>query len=224
MLIRIFVKKYGSYIVMKMIERKALQGRSNRVLLMLHGYGANKEDLFSMSDVMDPTLHIISIEAPISLGYGGYAWFPIDFLPDGIKVDEEAAQHSLAALLKTVEAIKEQLQPEQLFMLGFSQGTIMSFGVALHRPELISGVIGFSGRLTDNFIPQKPNYPAYRKLPIFQTHGVMDPVIPVLLGRKAHEKLQGFGFLTTYKEYSFAHEISMGCLQDAIHWLNGHLK
>jgi hypothetical protein len=71
------------------------------LLLMLHGYGANEYDLIGMADALDSRFTVISVRAPLSLGNGSYAWFPLAFTDEGIKVlDTKAAIQSRALILK----------------------------------------------------------------------------------------------------------------------------
>lgn len=199
------------------IEHPSMKVPDGPVLVMLHGYGSHEEDLFSMRHALFPGFHILSLRAPHELPWGGYAWFPIDFTPHGVRINPQEAAATLTGLTAAIEEIGKTFR-RPVVMMGFSQGTIMSFGVALSQPSLIRGVIGFSGRLVTAAIPEKPS-PDYAHVRIIQTHGSMDPVIPVSEGRSASETLKRLGFAHEYREYTFQHEISMNCLDDVNHWI-----
>ena len=134
----------------------------------------------------------------------------------GVRAAEDDPDDGVVAV---IQFIHSHTKPNKLFLMGFSQGTIMSLGTALHLPELVSGVLGFSGRFERSLLPDQPNMNALRKLAVFQSHGVSDPVIPVTAGRDAKKILEEYGVNLTYREYPFAHEISMNCLKDAMIWL-----
>jgi phospholipase/carboxylesterase len=172
-----------------------------------------------MHPYIDPKFHIISLQAPLEMNFGGYAWFPIDYTPNGIVVDLNEAKKTLEQLKNVIQFIHSHTKPNKLFLMGFSQGTIMSLGTALHLPELVDGVLGFSGRFERKMLPDQPNREAIRKLAVFQSHGISDSVIPVAAGRDAKKILEEYGVNLTYREYPFAHEISMNCLKDAMLWL-----
>ncbi|MCK6602802.1 MAG: dienelactone hydrolase family protein [Bacteroidetes bacterium] len=202
------------------LEHPPLRESSDKkILVMLHGYGSHEEDLFSMHHELDPRFHVISLRAPIPLGWGGFAWFGIDFLPTGISVNEEQAFHQLEHLKHSLRTIKAWFNGADLVLMGFSQGTIMSFGVALTEPTLVSAVIGFSGRLIETMIPKHPSEVLFSRIPVIQTHGISDPVIPVSSAREAASALNRLGFDHEYREYSFQHEISMNCLNDVNDWI-----
>lgn len=207
------------------LERNSsLENDHPPVLLMLHGYGSNQEDLFSMQHFIDPTFHIISLQAPNEIMPNGFAWFPIEFTPNGITVDFNEAKKSLEQVKTIIQFVHSHSQPSRLFLMGFSQGTIMSLGAAFHLPKLIDGVIAFSGRFEKEMFPAEPDREAIKKVSVFQSHGLSDPVIPIASGRSAKNLLQEYGVQLTYKEYPFAHEISMNCLEDAMDWLRNHNK
>ncbi|MCA0447956.1 MAG: dienelactone hydrolase family protein [Bacteroidetes bacterium] len=206
------------------IEHPARQeSEQKKILVMLHGYGSHEEDLFGMYTQLDPRFHIISLRAPIRLEWGGFAWFDIEFLSTGITINEEQAFHQLEHLKATLRQIKDHFNGADLVLLGFSQGTIMSFGTAVTEPSLVSALVGFSGRIVDTMVPKHPPIPLYREIPIIQTHGTMDPVIPIAQGRHASEVLKKLEFDHTFKEYSFQHEISMNCLNDVNRWIKGNV-
>jgi len=222
--IQIQTEKPMSALPLHFIEQlPEIQTEKPPVLVMLHGYGSNEDDLFSMRTQFDRRFHVVSLQAPIVLDWGGYAWFPIEYTPNGIVVDKPAAVAQLENLKYVLRKIKDKTQCDKLFLLGFSQGTIMSLAAAVHEPTLISGVIGFSGRFERELIPKNPDMAALRELPIFQSHGISDPVIPISAGREAKKVLEELGVNLVYKEYPFAHEISMNCLMDAVKWLEGKM-
>src|SRR5688500_14290447 len=111
-------------------------------LLLLHGVGSNENDLFGLAPELDPRFRIVSARAPIELGPGAYGWYEVAFTPTGIVGNLEQAHSSLARLVGFVD----QLAAERLFLLGFSQGAIMTLGLALTQPEKVAAAVALSGR------------------------------------------------------------------------------
>ena len=121
------------------------------LLILLHGVGSNMYDLFGLAPYLDPRFLILSAQAPNLMNPGSFAWFPIlDFQPTKIEIDADAAE---ASRLKVIEFIKEALEfysadAQKVYLMGFSQGCIMSMSVMLSEPQLLAGVVGMSGRIS----------------------------------------------------------------------------
>ena len=144
------------------------------------------------------------------MDFGMYGWFPIDFTHSGITVDYSAAKKALEQLINfTVEIIREyRPRGNKVFLMGFSQGAVMSYLMAFNAPELLHGVIALSGQLPETSLPLETAKAAMRKLPFLVMHGIHDDVLPVAKGRAANEWLQKNVDDLTYLEYPIAHQIS----------------
>ncbi len=115
--------------------------------MLLHGVGSNEDDLYSLAPYIDPRFSILSARAPLPYGNGGFAWFDVQFTPDGILFDESQAERSHGLLVTFIDEAKAAYAASQVFLVGFSQGAIMSAGVLLRQPALIDGAVLMSGRL-----------------------------------------------------------------------------
>ena len=106
------------------------------LLILLHGVGSNEQDLMGLAPSLDGRFLIVSARAPISLSQGAYAWFHIQFTPNGIVIRPEEAEASRLQLLKFVDEVVEayQADPARVFLMGFSQGSIMSLAASLTSP------------------------------------------------------------------------------------------
>jgi len=125
------------------------------VLFMLHGYGSNEEDLFSFASELPDELFIISIRAPYPLEPLGYAWYAINFDAEFGKWSDD--QQAIASREKIVAFLDEacteyHLDKGNTTLLGFSQGTILSYAVALSYPEKIKNVIALSGYINEGIL------------------------------------------------------------------------
>ncbi len=117
-------------------------------VIMLHGYGSNEEDLFSFAAELPEELFIISLQAPYPLEPFGHAWYAINFeAPYGKWSDDEQAIASREKIVRFLDEACQayQLDKENITLLGFSQGTVLSYAVALSYPEKIKQVIALSG-------------------------------------------------------------------------------
>lgn len=192
------------------------------LLVMLHGYGSNEKDLISLASYLDARLRVVSVRAPLVLAPEMYGWFPIEFTPGGITVDREAARQVAEKLVTFLEHLIEKLQPtgEKTFLMGFSQGSVMSYLTAFRNPELLHGVVALSGQLPDAR-PEAGALPeALADVPFLVQHGLFDDVLPIDRGRQADAWLRDKIADLTYREYPMAHQIDQASLDFLASWLS----
>ncbi len=195
------------------------------LLLLLHGVGSNEEDLFELSKYLDPRFFIVSARAPIQLMPGAYAWYHIQFLPDDTRIDFREVEHSRSILQRFIgELIQSyQIDPDRIFLMGFSQGAIMSLSLALTEPDKLAGVVVMSGRLLPELSPAIAPLEALKDFPVFMAHGVADNVIPIRDARSTHAQLSQLPVDLTYREYPMGHQVSIESLNDIAAWLKDRL-
>src|SRR5215216_7137588 len=126
------------------------------LLLLLHGYGSNERDLVGLAPYLDPRFQIVSARAPHSLMPDGYSWFEIGWTATDITINFQQAEQSRALLIGFIAEVLAAYggDPAQVYLLGFSQGAIMSASVALTEPELVAGTVLMSGRIPEQIRPQ----------------------------------------------------------------------
>src|SRR5215831_2645039 len=149
------------------------------LLLQLHGVGSNERDLFSFAEVLDPRFLVLSLRAPLVRGPDSFAWFNVEFLPTGFKIDPEQLRASRDAIVQFIgEAVEAyEADPERAYLLGFSQGAIMSLTTALSNPAPIAGIVPLSGRIPPEAQPWIAPKEKLAGLPILMIHGTRDAVI-----------------------------------------------
>lgn len=181
------------------------------LLLLLHGYGSNEQDLFSFAEELPDELLIISARAPLTMAYGGYAWYTIHFdNTDGKFSDTEEALKSKEIISTFIDEILEnyKVDSNKVFLLGFSQGTILSYSVALTYPEKVHYVVGLSGYINDELLPENLEPSNYKNLEIYSSHGTVDQVIPVEWAQKTKPFLDSLGINNVYEEYQVGHGVA----------------
>src|SRR5579863_4212753 len=137
------------------VTRKPLvEQETPPLLLLLHGFGSNENDLISMAPSLDKRFLIISMRAPNTLSPGSYAWFDVDFRPQGSLINAEQAEVSRQILLNFIsEAVTAYgADARRVYLMGFSQGAIMSASIALTQPMLIAGAVLMSGRVLQEIV------------------------------------------------------------------------
>ncbi len=194
----------------------------NPLLLLLHGYGSNEEDLFSFASELPEEYYVVSVRAPYELGYGSYAWYAINFDADENKFsDIPQAQQSRDLIANFIDELiaNYPIDAAKVTLIGFSQGTILSYAIALSYPEKIQRVVAMSGYLnTEMAIPNFENKD-FSRLKIFASHGTVDQVVPVDWARKAAPALTKLGIEVVYKEYPIGHGVAPQNFYDFKNWL-----
>lgn len=185
---------------------------SKSTLIMLHGRGSDEHDLFGLKSHLDSRLDIYSLRAPNEYEWGGYTWF--DLFEDGT-VDEKSFLQSKSKILSFINS----LTTDKLFLLGFSMGAIMSYALALTQPKLCNGVLALSG-FAPLQLEKEYKLNELLNFPIFISHGINDPIIPISAARKTKELLSKSGAHVTYNEYAMAHQINDVCLSDIRGWMH----
>lgn len=183
-------------------------------LLLLHGYGADENDLLPLAQELAPELRTVSLQGPHSLGGRQRAWFNLEQTPQGFAFDGAEVDAAIALAIEAVEEVAREDGAPPL-LLGFSQGAAMALSVALTRPELVRAVLSLSGvppRLAEERLaaPQ-----LLRGLPVFAAHGLYDPLIPMEMARLMRAALAETGLAVEWHEYPMGHQVAEQELADA---------
>lgn len=180
-------------------RKGARQGSAKRLVVFLHGYGADGADLLGLADPLGPHLPDTAFVAPnapercIGNPYG-YQWFPIPWIDGSSQEEADAGMQAAAGDLNAyLDAVmdEEGVDAANTILVGFSQGTMMSLHVAPRRDVSFAGVVGFSGRL---LTPETLEDEVRQKPPILLIHGDADEVVPVSSLPDAGNALTAAGF------------------------------
>ena len=191
-----------------------------KIIFLLHGYGSNEEDLFSLKEFIPSNYIIISLRAPIIIGFNSYAWYTINF-ENSIErwIDKDEAINSKNVIINDISLHMEDLgfKNKKISLLGFSQGAILSWSLGIEYPHLIKNILPLSGFYHSEITNSNSN--SKFKLNCFSSHGIHDQVIPISWARKGIELLKK-NINIEFKEYRSGHEINNENLRDIIEWLN----
>ena len=210
--------------------REPVSGELRSVVVFLHGYGANGADLLGLADPLGehlPDTAFIAPDAPETIpGMPfGFQWFPIPWI-DGSS--EEMAAAGLRAASDDLNAfldalmVDRDLLPEQVLLLGFSQGTMMSLHVAPRREDPLAGIVAFSGRLLEpELLPDETQ----SRMPVLLIHGDQDDVVPPQSLPAAAQALENAGFKDVYAHImkGTAHGIAPDGLSVALAFMRDRL-
>ena len=194
----------------------------NPMLLLLHGYGSNEEDLFSFANELPDEYYVISARAPYDMMYNSFAWYAINFDADENKFsDIEEAQSSRVLIATFIDEVVKNyaIDANDVTVIGFSQGSILSYAVALSYPQKVQRVVAMSGYLNTEMADENYRAKDFSNLKIFASHGTVDQIIPVDWARNSIPKIKALGIDIVYKEYPVGHGVAPQNFFDLKNWL-----
>ena len=177
------------------------------LLVLLHGYGSNEKDLFSFAEELPDDFLIISAQAPLSMGFGSYAWYSINFDDvNGKFSDLKQAKESVDKIAVFIDEIKQKYKTDKTFLLGFSQGAILSYSLSFFYPNKVQHVIALSGYINKELLPTSISKEI--KTDYYSSHGSVDQVLPVAWARESKPFLNNLGLNSEYSEYPVGHGVA----------------
>lgn len=196
-------------------------GGSGPVVVLMHGYGAPGTDLVSLwrALAVPQEVRFVFPEAPLELGFGGRAWWPIDmvrlqdrFTKEGADrlIDEVPAgiDEARAAVLELLDALERDFaaHPDQVVIGGFSQGAMLATDTVLRSTRAFAGLAIMSGTLVSHS-QWLPLMPARKGLPVLQSHGRADPVLPFAIAERLRDELGAAGLPVEFTPFNGGHGI-----------------
>jgi phospholipase/carboxylesterase len=200
-------------------------GEPEGALVLMHGRGADENDLFPLLDLLDRDRRLLGVtpRGPLSLPPGGAHWYVVRRV--GFP-DEDTFHPTYARLSGWLDALLADhgIAADRTLLGGFSQGTVMSYALGLGkgRPRP-AGILALSG-----FIPTVDGFELdlakAAGLPVAIGHGTHDPVIGVEFARQAREALTAAGADVSYRESPMGHSIDPGFARELPGWLAAHIS
>ncbi|MET0241271.1 MAG: alpha/beta fold hydrolase [Sphingobium sp.] len=152
----------------------------NALVVLIHGYGSNGDDLISLAAMIKPSLPNAAFVAPNAPSQipgmaAAHQWWPIETFSMAERAAGAAAAAPRLDAFLTAELEKTGLASDRLLLVGFSQGTMMALHVGLRRPDAIAGIVGISGMLV---APERLKGEIQSRPPVLLIHGTDDDVVP----------------------------------------------
>lgn len=186
------------------------------VIFAMHGMGSNEKDLPSMLGGVSDKFIIISIRGHLTQG-NGFAFFSIKSIGNP---DREIFDDSVRNLQDFIQYATEKypIDPKKRYLLGFSQGSIMSMSLALTMGEEIKGIVALSGYIP-SFVKNEYEKKSVAHTSVFISHGEYDPIFPIHIGNETKQYFLDQGSNVTYKTYAAGHEVTPQNVKDLTDWL-----
>jgi len=190
-------------------------------ILALHGRGSNEQDLIELAPHLPDDLLWISPRAPLILGPDSYEWYRVRVIgrpdPEQVLSALETIDHFIDEILSTYP-----IDPQKLFLLGFSQGSLLSMCYTLSHSSRIAGVMAQSGYIPSG-LDLEIHEATVKDKPFILTHGEQDTLIPIDWARASRDQLQKLGVDLDYHEFQMGHHVSMESLAIISTWLKKQL-
>lgn len=202
------------------LEYLKVSNNSDTLVILLHGYGAGQHDLFGLNEYLGHYDYIFP-NGPIEISMGaytGFAWFPIDMeeLNRSMITGEKRRfedknplmlKTSVEKIISMVEAFRSQYQ--NIFIGGFSQGSMVATHVALTKMDYFKGLVLFSSALIHKTGIESLLATRSQRIPFIQSHGTGDGVLNYFDAKSMYDFLKESGFLGEFISFHGAHEIPL---------------
>jgi phospholipase/carboxylesterase len=209
------------------VRQQAIVAGAGRppLLLLFHGVGSNELSMASIADRFDPRFVVISARSPIEVGAFSFAWFPVEFTPNGPVIDRDEIRAATVQAGRFVEEAVDAYDAdrEHVFVAGFSQGGIIALATLLAEPDMVAGAVCMSGRLPPELLPPVVSPDRLRAKPVLIVHGARDETLVVDYGRRAAAELGRLGLDVEYREFDMAHTATDESLATVSAWLTARL-
>jgi phospholipase/carboxylesterase len=199
------------------------EGEDLPVIVALHGWGASAHDLLGLAPVLFDGKAIVlcpqgPVRMPVGGGMTGYGWFPLSPGTPPDPATFHASADRLRAFLDDVLP-RYAVDRKRVVLLGFSQGGVMAYDLALRDPERFAGLVALSTWLPEPLVESLAKLPGHEGFPVLVIHGTRDPTLPVERARESREALRNLGVAMTYREFDMGHEIRDDSMRVLLRWL-----
>ena len=205
-----------------LIKNYPLEKKNGKILIMLHGYGSNYNDLISLSDFFGDDYLYISIQANLSLDINSYCWWSLHFDKDHtLKSDFDQAKYSVKNLNKFIQKeiiTKYNFNNKNIVLLGFSQGAMLAYALSLNFYDIYKKVVGLSGKIQEEIIKPASN-DKYKDHKFYCSHGIFDQTIPITYARKASDWFEKNKINHQFHEFDSQHNLCMENIEAVKNWL-----
>jgi phospholipase/carboxylesterase len=186
-------------------------------ILAMHGWGSNALDLMGLAPyIADGRCLMLCPQGPVEVAVGavnGYGWYRLRM---GAPPDLEAMGSAAESLMHFVDAAVERypVDRRKLVVMGFSQGGVMAYNLALRHPERFAALAALSTWFPEELAEHAHGGEALAQMPALVQHGRADDMIEITKARQSVERLRALKLPLAYREYDCGHEITVEGIRD----------
>jgi phospholipase/carboxylesterase len=201
--------------------KNVVPGKKYPALFVMHGIGSNEQNMLSLVNGLEDFFYIFSVRGHLTQE-PGFAYFTIQSYG---KPHREVFDEGINRLAKFIDyaSANYPINLEQLYLMGFSQGAIVSMTLAATLGNKIKGVIALSGYIPQ-FVKEEYMINPGDHLAVFISHGENDQVLPYEWGKENVDYFTKLGVSVTFKSYPEGHTVSEKNLRDFQSWILKDLR
>jgi len=199
--------------------------RKPPLLILLHGTGGSEKEFMEVAKSFDERCLALTVRGPFMQSPRHYLWFTMETVAGKYEMNTVQAQFSRQALIKFIMQAVEayHANQNQVYLLGFDQGAVMSLSLMLTEPDLFAGAIVVSGQIPEAMRSIMARPERLKNFPLLVIHGLSDEIYPITQGRLINQLLSKYPVLMDYREYPFGHYLTQEAISDAGEWLTNRL-
>ena len=197
-----------------------INGSSDNLLILLHGFGANEYDLLPLATSFRLQCPCVSLRGPIILGNQQFAWYNLELEAGAISYEIDEVDSAIDLVEQSINDLlgHYELKPQSIFLLGFSQGAGIALATSLTRPTSVNKVVASSMLWPDGY--ENDILPTQRDLvDCLLIHGISDQIISIEAAKMNNNLLAKQGVKLHYEEFQMGHEISPASVQSIAKFL-----
>lgn len=195
---------------------KLEQGRKYPVIFTFHGKGSNERNMFGLVAPLAEEFIVIGVRGNLPLGTG-YQYYDLKSLGNPIREMFDQAVSDLEAFIHYATQ-QYPVDPDRRYLLGFSQGAILSMTLALTMGEQLKGIVALNGYIPD-FVKMEYKLRSLKNVSVFASHGEYDSVFPVRIGHETAAYLEEQTERLTFRLYPSDHGVTEENQRDFLQWL-----
>lgn len=203
------------------IKAPTKASKNSPLLILLHGYGSNEMDMFSLAQYLPEEFYVIAARAPHKHSDNKFFWYPLTTSQSYKISDVQQSIQEIKTFAQYV-ADKYNVDRSRIYLGGFSQGGILSMASGMMHPDIYEGVLCLSGQVYPEFIDMA--HQTNKDVQIFISHGYKDNVLLASDMRQSLGKLTSMGYDPDFHFYDTEHTISEQNLMDMTKWLKEQLS
>ncbi len=192
-------------------------------IIAMHGWGSNALDLIGLAPyIAAGRFLVLCPQGPLDVSIGavnGYGWYQ---LRPGSPPDEAAMAEAVGRMTAFIDAAATRypIDTKRLVILGFSQGGVMAYNIAMRDPARFAALVALSTWFPDGLAELTNDRAALERMPTLVQHGRADDAIEIGRARKSVERIRALDIPVVYHEYDCGHEITVDMLEDLSKFLN----
>jgi phospholipase/carboxylesterase len=185
-------------------------------IFTLHGKGSNEKNMHGLVAPVSDDFIIVGIRGNLTLG-AGFQYYELKSLGNPIREMFDQAVQQLEAFIRYATE-RYPIDEKKRYLLGFSQGAILSMALALTMGEQLKGIVALNGYVPD-FVKTEYALKSIKDVSMFISHGEFDSVFPIRIGHETAAYLENQTTILTFKTYPTDHGVSEDNQRDFVSWL-----